>query len=236
MRLLVVVVVALLAGCTSSFPDDARQIAELEMGDLAAGDGASTNFTLASPAEYLLLGFRTGPMEHVHVVLVAPNGTAYDTSDAQRAGPCLVTRPAAGAWRLDVRADAFDGRLGGGKFTVRAGAGEPPALFPCRDAPFPGPGRNVTLRAWTLNLTANETADDAFDQPHDVSALRVALRGEGNATVLLAAPGGEFAPAADAPMPPPLGTWRVRVVAADASLQNWTLAIQAARLASNVTS
>ena len=244
MRLGLVVVAVLLAGCTASFPDNAPVLAELEVGTLGAGEHATRDVTLPEGAGFLLVGFRTGPATHVHVAFRAPNGTMFDTTAAdERAGACVVTTVPAGEWRLDVWPDAFDGELRGGKFTVRAAPGQPPALYACRDARFPAPGRNVTLGVWQFNLTANQTVERSFELPRAAGALQAATRDGANGTmpanatnatpnttaptVLLAPPGGSFAPATTLDVRT-TGTWRVRVTAPlERALDNWTLAVQA---------
>lgn len=222
---------ALLAGCTSGFPEDTRVVAELEVGDLAAGGAAEHTFTLDAPSGYLALGYRTGPGRDVHVALRAPDGTRFDTQAGQPAGPCAIRDPTAGRWGLEVAADLLDGFLRGGKFTVRAGAGLPPALFACVDDRFPGRGRNVTLGVWRLNLSAGEEASFAFELVEDAAALGVVTRPDArNLTVWLMPPGGESVPVDEAPRPPPRGVWHVQArVAAEsgASWSNATLAVQA---------
>jgi hypothetical protein len=230
----VVVVLAMFAGCTGGFPDDAPVLGELEVGTLAPGEHATRDVDVAPSMGFLLIGFRTGPSLHLHAALRAPNSTLYDTAE----GTCVVTQPAPGTWRLDVWPDAFDGALRGGKFTIRAAQGEPPALFKCRDATFPAPGRTVTVATWTLNLSANASEQHEFEQPYNATRLALATRAApspnetnltANATsepaILLAPPNAMLAPPAPE-QAATRGSWRINIAAPpDRALVNWTLAV-----------
>ncbi|HEV8359813.1 MAG TPA: hypothetical protein VGR28_05080 [Candidatus Thermoplasmatota archaeon] len=221
---LAAVLALLVSGCTTTFPEGSRILADVEVGHLAAGERAVQNFTL-DRADFLAVGFRTGPGEHVHIALRGPDGALWDTSAEGAQGPCIVRKPLAGGWALEIWPDAFDGELRGGKFTVRAAQGEPPAVLACANDAFPGRGRNVTLLRLDLNLSANETRTEPFDQPWELASLGVRTRGDGtNVTLELAPPGSDFAPPTNASAPP-RGTWRLRAVAA-ADAANLTVAVQ----------
>lgn len=223
-----VVLAAVLAGCTSGFPSGSQVVTELEVGAVAAGERVVHDFPLPTDAGVVVVGFRVGRAEHVHVLLRGPDGAAYDSHAGAPEQPCAV-RAARGAWALEVWPDPFDGNLSGGKFTVRTAAEAPPALFPCADDAFPGRGRNVTLAMWDLNLTPGEAFDATFEQPYDLDLLRAAWRGNAsNVTVLVTPPGGEAARPENLAAAPARGAWQLRVELPPEALPllNATLALQ----------
>lgn len=217
----------LLAGCTS-FPGTSQVLGELDVGDLEPGGIAATNVSIDAGWDVLFVGFRTGLMEHVHVVLRAPDGTRYDTATSGTGG-CVVRQPAPGTWGLEVAADALDGNLRGGKFTLRGARGEVPPLLGCADDVFPGAGRNVTLAWWHTTLAPGENTTLGFDQPLDLARLEVAvINATANATLTAAPPGAEPVPIAALPAPPPKGRWSIRVevpATSPTSLLNGTLVV-----------
>jgi len=176
-----------------SFPQGSHVIAELEVGDLDAGVSVWKNFSLDEPAGFLLVGYRTGAFDGLQVTLRGPDGHVWDTDGADPAGPCAVRAPARGAWSLEVHADAFDGALHGGKFTVRAHPGDPPPLVTCIDEAFPAKGRLVTLALATRSLGAGDNASGPpsgalrFDEPFDLAQLRFAVRFEAPAPAAIGA-------------------------------------------------
>lgn len=218
-----VVLAAVLAGCTSGFPGGTVVLTEFEVGELGPGGVAVHNFSLAAPVDYVLVGFRTGPSERAHVVLRAPDGTRFDTQAGDPPRPCVVQRPAVGAWAVEVATDALDGHVGGGKFTVRTGSGATAAPFTCADDVFPGRGRNVTLAWFRLDLEPGATGTYGFAQPLDLASLAAGLaNATANATVQLVPPTGAPAPGPIAA--PPTGDWEARVTA-EGRLENATLAV-----------
>lgn len=203
---------ALLAGCTS-FPGSSRIVAEVEVGDLAPGGTAARNFTLPGGADFLFVGYRTGPADHLHVVLRAPSGERFDTAAGNPPAGCAVKAPAPGPWTLEIAADAFDGFMRGGKFTVRAAQGEVPPILPCADDTFPGRGRNVTLAWWSTTLAQGENTTVSFAQPLALDHLEaVALNATANVTLTLTPPGGAAVPPEQAPRPPPEGPWTLQAL------------------------
>lgn len=218
-----------LAGCASTFPEGSSLLAEVETAELAAGAGLVHNFTLPAPAGFVAVGFRTGHAAHVHVVLRAPNGTRYHAAAGDLSQSCALRDAAAGAWGLEVAADAFDGLLRGGKFTVRAASGEPPAILPCTADPFPGRDRNATLAAWRVNLAPGEGARLGFEQALDLQRLQLATRGDvASASLTFFAPDRSAVEVANATNPS-RGAWVLQVVAqkdAPTGVWNATVAVQ----------
>lgn len=197
----------LLAGCTS-FPATSHILAEFQVGELGPGALLVHNFSVEESWDFLFVGFRTGDGEHVHAVLRTPAGVRLDTSSAEPAGGCAATRPAMGTWSLEVATDSLDGRLAGGKFTVRGARGALPEVLPCTDDVFPGRGRNVTLAWWHATLQPGENTTLGFDQPLELDRLEAGvINATANVTLVFAPPDGEAQPATGPLYLPPRGRW-----------------------------